>query len=321
MVFIAKDYGRLIRWDRSGAVFTQPIFYNNDSHLFDFFIRYDNADPEGRGHDITVSPPFSKHDKKRAQEIERAQEIVPELQGAEEYLDVTVSNRQFIIIPPQPRPDIPVGRWTRASFAYDVHNDRRVLLKDSWRVLIDDVKPEGDIYRLLHDNQVPNIPLCPFDGDVGDKTYHRTQTDQIIDDPKVELPNRRRWKLTPHRHYRIVLSTIGRKLEDFNRTREFVQAMSAALESKMTLFLAVCLSNLTRIIAHEAAHRLGVLHRDISPSNILIFGEGEQSHPDNPDNAYESTINGGMLIDWDLSKVNCEDDNHSTTRRHSRTVS
>src|SRR5258708_5062673 len=43
------------------------------------------------------------------------------------------------------------------------------------------------------------------------------------------------WKLTSHQHYCIVLHTIGKKLEDFSCTWEFVKAMFAALKGKMTI--------------------------------------------------------------------------------------
>jgi hypothetical protein len=75
-------------------------------------------------------------------------------------------------LPTTSTPDIPVGRWTRGSFTYDQHNKRRVFLKDSWHVLLDDVKPEGEIYRLLYEKGVPNIPFFSLAGDVGNEAYH-----------------------------------------------------------------------------------------------------------------------------------------------------
>ena len=112
MVFIFKDYARLIRWDHSGVVFTKPIYYNKEPHLINFFICYDVADCEARGHDITVS-------SASLQDVALAKASVPELKDAEGCLDVTISNQHFIISLPKSMPDIPVGRWTHVSFAYD----------------------------------------------------------------------------------------------------------------------------------------------------------------------------------------------------------
>jgi serine/threonine protein kinase len=84
------------------------------------------------------------------------------------------------------------------------------------------------------------------------------------------------------------------------------------------VFLSIFLPKLIRIIAHKAAYLAGVLHRDISPGNILIFGKDEWG---DSNDEREMAIKGGMLIDWDLSKITCENHQGSTTRRHTRTVS
>ncbi|KAF8494313.1 kinase-like domain-containing protein [Russula emetica] len=291
-VLIMKDYARLIRWDHSGAVVTEPIYYNSQPHLFDFLVRYGIADSEVRGHDSTV------HSSSTPEEIALARAIVPELKDVESFLVLTIpddsdrpSERRYIISSPEPRPDIPVGRWTRSLFALDVKERHRVLVKDSWHVLLKDIKPEGELYDLLHRGKVDNIPSCLSAGDVGADIYHQTQTHKVGNDMN--------YKLTPHRHYRIVLGTIGRKLEEFKCTREFVNAMYAALK------------------AHKAAHDIGILHRDISPGNILIACDDELDHND----PHESKIQGGLLIDWDLSKVIVRDDEHSgsTARQQTRT--
>ncbi|KAF8488574.1 kinase-like domain-containing protein, partial [Russula emetica] len=255
----------------------EPIYYNSQPHLFDLLVRYGIADSEVRGHDSTV------HSSSTPEEIALARAIVPELKDVESFLVLTIpddsdrpSERRYIISSPEPRPDIPVGRWTRSLFALDVKERRRVLVKDSWRVLLKDIKPEGELYDLLHRGKVDNIPSC-----------------------LSAVGNDMNYKLTPHRHYRIVLGTIGRKLEEFKCTREFVNAMYAALK------------------AHKAAHDIGILHRDISPGNILIACDDELDHND----PHESKIQGGLLIDWDLSKVIDRDDEHSgsTARQQTHT--
>jgi hypothetical protein len=302
MVFIVDDYARLLRWDRGGVVVTEPIRFNEDPHLFDFLIRYDAADSKVRGHDSTVKLPNDD-------EIKLAKAAVSELARANSFLAVDISDRRYIIQSPQSRPRIPVGRWTRPSFAYDVKGNCRVLLKDSWRVLMPGIQPEGDIYQRLHEQRVPNIPRYLVAGDVGDDTHHRSRTDEVIDKYVTPHPC---WKITPHRHYRIVLGTIGRRLVEFKYTKEFVSAMHAALKGEITMFLAVSLRSLTRIIAHEAAYGAGILHRDISAGNILIVGKEEL-------NSEDLNIEGGMLIDWDLSKIVHPEDN--TARQFTRTVS
>ena len=49
------------------------------------------------------------------------------------------------------------------------------------------------------------------------------------------------------------------------------------------------------------AYAIGILHRDISPANIMIFGKDEMNKTS--DESYKTTISGGMLIDWDLCKI------------------
>ena len=63
-VLIIKDYARLIRWDRGGAVVTEPVNYETESYLLDFLIRYDNASKEIRGHDPTVGLPTDDEERK-----------------------------------------------------------------------------------------------------------------------------------------------------------------------------------------------------------------------------------------------------------------
>jgi hypothetical protein len=230
MVLIVEKYARLIRWDRSGAVVTEPIYFNKEPHLFNFLIHYDIADPEARGHDSTVGLPTEA-------EIRCAKAAVRELAKAKYFLAVTISDQQsnnrYIICRAKIRPFIPVGRWTRPSVAFDTQNRRRVLLKDSWRVLLDGIKPEGEIYGMLHKKGVSNIPSCLVAGDVGKDAHHRSLTHDVIGKHVASHPC---WKLTPHRHYRIVLGLVGRRLENFERTRDVVHAMSAALLGKLPIF-------------------------------------------------------------------------------------
>jgi Fungal protein kinase len=228
-VLVVGNYARLIRWDRSGAVVTEPIYYNAHPSLFNFFVRYDNASKEMRGHDPTVGLPTNDEEWKAR--------MLDDLVDAKSLLAITIQDpsslksSRYIVRGPRAQPNIPAGRWTRTSIAYDVQTHGRVLLKDSWRVLLDDIQPEGAVYRTLEARLVPNIPRCLLSGDVGEDNYHRSQTDRFASKYWVHTCTQ---KVVPHRHYRLVLGTIGKKLHEFDNSRQVIKAVYDSLLGKLT---------------------------------------------------------------------------------------
>jgi hypothetical protein len=226
-ILVFKDFSRLIRWDRAGAIVTAPISHNNDSYLSDFLIRYNNASRKTRGHDITVSDPTPDE--------AQCARSVSELAGAKTLLSISIPDSsqtlgfsRFIVCAPCAQVDIPTGRWTRTSIAYDVQRKRRVLLKDSWRVLLPNRTPEGIVYSMLHEKHVPNVPICALGCDIGDD-FHQSQTDRLVGRYfPYQAPH-----FTPYRHYRLVLDTIGQKLEIFRNSKQMVKAVRAALIGKL----------------------------------------------------------------------------------------
>ncbi|KAN0128175.1 hypothetical protein V8E53_014027, partial [Lactarius tabidus] len=176
----------------------------------------------------------------------------------------------FIISAPCARPDIPASHWTQTSITYNVQRNKHILLKDSWWVILVGITPEGEIYAQLHQHVVPNIPLCLHSTNVGDDTYHMSWMHKFI---SKYGDQHFLTQIVPHRHYRLVLDTIGHKLQDFKCSKEVAKAVYDAL------------------LAHKAAYNAGILHCDISLVNIMIINGKEP---------YET---GSMLIDWDLSKV------------------
>ncbi|KAF9232709.1 hypothetical protein BU15DRAFT_54716 [Melanogaster broomeanus] len=157
----------------------------------------------------------------------------------------------------------PAGRATRAFPAYDVRGERIVYFKDSWRVSSTGITPEGETYAKLNQNSVPNIPTCLACGDVDCWPEQEPKTSEYS---TSTWACRQGMKITPHIHYRLVLDIVGVRLTNFSSSRELVRAVHDA------------------IIAHQCAWVLGILHRDISVGNIIIF------------------LLQGYLIDWDLAK-------------------
>ena len=225
LILIVKDSARLLRWDRGGAVVTAPIPYNTDPHLLDFFIRYDKATHASRGHDLTVGLP-TENERLNARKLADLTDVESLLSISIPDPDFPQESSRFIIAAPCPRPDIPAGRWTRTSIAYDVRRNKRVLVKDSWRVVLEDITPEGEVYAKLRHHAVPNIPLCSLSADVADNTYHTSRTHEFASKYGGQ---RLSTQIMPHRHYRLVLDTIGRQLQDFKCSKEVVKAVHAAL--------------------------------------------------------------------------------------------
>ncbi|KAG1878998.1 hypothetical protein F4604DRAFT_1923685 [Suillus subluteus] len=262
-VLIVRDRARIIRWDREGAIVTSVINYNTEPHLADFFHRYAQASPELRGVDTSVSPA-------NAEEAALAR-LRLKLPDSTRMFKVSIpvvdgSGMLTLIIPQPVAYGIPpVGRGTRTCPAYDILNDKVVMFKDSWRVTLPDVLPEGETYKLLKSHGVHNIATCVAFHDVP-----RSITQQITQTFRF---SRSAWarpmlKITLHTLHRLVLNIVGVKLVKFSSSHQLVQSIRDAL------------------IAHKDAYELAkILHRDLSVGNIVVF-EGV-----------------GILIDWDLAKL------------------
>jgi hypothetical protein len=58
------------------------------------------------------------------------------------------------------------SRCTFEYIAYNIITSKLVYLKDFWHTDLPEIQKEGDIYRRLHDAEVPNIPALGPAGDV-----------------------------------------------------------------------------------------------------------------------------------------------------------
>jgi len=234
-VLIVHNYARIIRWGRGGAVVTAPIRFNEERHLFDFFIRYNYAKSDIRGSDSSIRAP-------KTEELHAATRLIDEFRDsgadkgkAKKFLVVSVPRRgynnesdHYVIEAPFATISPPTGRATRTFIAYDIRRNMRVFVRDSWRINIIGVPKEGDSYAKLRAHNVPSIAFCSNSGDIGDDTYHTTQTHCFVDADWAPSPKPAA-EFTPHRRYRIVLDTIGTPLERFKCSRDMVRAIRASL--------------------------------------------------------------------------------------------
>jgi len=162
-------------------------------------------------------------------------------------------------------------------------------MKDYWRVDAKGIEKEGDIYKKLHENEVPHIPLLDCGGDVlGQETLGHTHTFRMW----------RKTHIDCYRHYRMGILTVGRSLLHFKSSHEYVSIADAMEGGHIFPTRGIIIYHLS---AHQCALvKAGILHCDISVGNILIDKDGR-----------------GLLIDWDLC---AQVDSHVLPRRCGRTV-
>ncbi|KAI0634524.1 hypothetical protein C8Q77DRAFT_1073085 [Trametes polyzona] len=194
-----------------------------------------------------------------------------------------------------------VGRGTRTFVGYDLTEKTLLIIKDYWRTVSEDRPSESEIYQHLYEklgrkrvlNHFPtlrgagDVPLSSssagarsLDAATSVNHEHEQGRDQRPQ-PLTAI-----WQETltqqlrpvgattpPRRHCRLVVKEICRTLDEFTTPLELVYAIRSAL------------------IAHRVAWEAGVLHRDISPGNILLY--------DDPETKKVQVL----LSDWDQART------------------
>jgi len=222
-IFVVEGTARILRWDRSGAIITEAIKYNESPFLAEFFRRYSKASPEMRGKDQSVSAvtPTEAGVARQALELDDTiplvKLVVPAADG---------SSRHFITSTPRATLYTPPGRATRGFHAYDSSQGTKVFLKDSWRIDLPDLRAEGLTYKVLEDAAVRNVPRCLVSGDISTDKYHATKTHSYAARPWACHSHAH---FLPHRHYRLVLDVVGHPLMKFGSSYEMVAAVRDAL--------------------------------------------------------------------------------------------
>ncbi|KAI0776265.1 hypothetical protein BD413DRAFT_491319 [Trametes elegans] len=160
-----------------------------------------------------------------------------------------------------------IGRFTRGYVALDVTDPGRpahfVFLKDAWRIVSDDIEKEGIVLETLKTRKVKFIPTVLCHGDI-------TGQRSISQDHWPRYHKGKKCELKTHQHYRLVVKEVCKPLDQFEDSGELAFVMWCCLK------------------AHSQAYKLGIIHRDISAGNILLY-RTEDGHWQ------------GMLNDWEMS--------------------
>jgi Fungal protein kinase len=242
------DTGRFLRWDRSGVIYTKPFKWA-DGELFEFLWRFNHLSAPDRGYDTSVS----------LAEDDEADLALPKLMTYPKFENLKKSHLHKILVWDDLAPDEPprryitpsakwatealIGRATFGYIAYDVDSGNLVYLKDYWRVDHPDIQKEGDVYRELHEAQIPNIARMSRAGDIPripgcsalqvSWPLQRTKTQDYLSGPGSPhswCPGHPR--VEPYIHYRLVLETVGMPLNRFKSTRQLCEVIRDAVIGK-----------------------------------------------------------------------------------------
>ncbi|KAI0359625.1 hypothetical protein OH77DRAFT_1420159 [Trametes cingulata] len=295
-VVIFGTYARIVRWDRSGAVFSSKFDYQKEPAKLGLFLwRFCHSSASVRGHDPTACRvlPGSEHHKfmvqraahKLSAEREHARELFAEsLVDDWPWWKLRVDDtsngkpREFLVgRPTYVAPDM-VGSGTRGYVALDLTDPQHafVFLKDCWRVVDPRREQEGAILAYLNSKEVECIPTMLCHGDVDE----RCTESQHVQGGRCRAMGD--WPGKARIHYRLVVREVGLPLVRLQTGMELVR-----------MFILI-------LCAHQDAYeKAKIIHRDISVGNIVLIprigADGE-------------TVYKALLIDWASSKRLDQDD-------------
>ena len=259
-VVLFGEQGRLLRWDRSGVIYTEAFQWKTQPDtLFEFFWRLNFLSPVDRGYDTTVTPVMDDDDETKAARsmllTYGGWEKGNNLETAKLYRflvhddqDVNGKLRSYITSGAIWDTNSLFGRCTFGYIAYDVAKSKLVYLKDFWRTDLPRIQKEGDVYRKLHDANVPNIPALGPAGDVPSSPDHADKFPLVVQRTRTQdyvkrsanndvILTRGEWCpgrpcVEPYVHYRLVLETLGRPLNTFKSTRQLCEVIRDAIVGK-----------------------------------------------------------------------------------------
>lgn len=251
MIVIIQEDARLLRIDRSGIFVTKKFNYKTSGDsLMEFLWRFARLSPELQGKDPT------------AERVDHASEYADTMRAKletptvpDDYVRIlfetsldkewawwllklkderTQKDRRFLVGKPHFRCEGVSGRGTRGYVAMDADDTTApfVYLKDSWRVVHDEIQKEGAVLETLNAEKVSYVPTLLCHGDLGHKTTSEELWRKYHKKHKKDVP----YPLKQHIHYRLVVQEVGKPLSEFKDGSQLVSALVCCLIGKPMVF-------------------------------------------------------------------------------------
>ena len=190
-IFIIGAHARFIRWDRSGAIVSRAFNYKTQpKYLCDFLWRFGMAASHRRGYDPTVMRATReeeeifkraiksqvavqlridpKVEKKKFSEEVKLHYARDRVTKVEVYDEKRKAVDHYLVSRPVKSPNSVAGRCTRGFWSVRLEDNEKgdvTFMKDTWRIDVDRMQPEGVAYAKLNEKKVPNVGtmLCGSD--------------------------------------------------------------------------------------------------------------------------------------------------------------
>ena len=223
-VFVSGPTARFIVWDRGGAVVSEQFNYVNEpQHLLSFFYRYSRISSEDQGIDATTMKAMNREAHAILSNIRRAEMNQANKDGKESCkgtltdCDDAVKQDEFLVSYPFSTPS-PFSRPNRSMLAFDL-TGKLVHIRDYWMPDVDNVEKEGKFYKASR-----TVPFELGNHVTGHKIVTRAPNDER---PKRNFPAPQQMRMS---HYRMTLNTVGKALQIFESSREYISAIADAME-------------------------------------------------------------------------------------------
>ncbi|KAI0793370.1 hypothetical protein C8Q75DRAFT_804188 [Abortiporus biennis] len=179
----------------------------------------------------------------------------------------------------------PFGRATKDYVMLDLDKMRLKFFKDCWQYEEGNYNSEIDVYYTLLDVGIKNIGKVKGGGNVLDKD-RKPQSIVVQEYLKKSFNNNDEEYLSQYYYY-LVIRQLGTLLKKYANSYSLIKYLILV------------------IIAHYRTWLAGVLHHDISLSNIMIDKDAEETNQQ------------AFLIDWDLCRYKYQLSKGRSQKSHS----